>query len=145
MSETQDAKSKLFVDEDWKSKVQTEKDAAKQAGHPQPDDAAKGSESSVAKPELDDLKSELPAASFTSLVTMLATQAMVALGQIPDPVQNKPVVRLKFARHYIDTLGMLEEKTKGQLTADEAALLEHVLFDLRLEFVAAQKRGGAKS
>ena len=143
MSETQDPKSKLFVDEDWKSKVQAEKEAATQAGNPQPDVAAKTSEAPAAKPEMDDSKAELPAASFSSLITMLATQAMVALGQIPDPVQNKPVVRLKFARHYIDTLGMLEEKTKRQLTADEAALLEHVLFDLRLEFVAAQKRVGA--
>jgi hypothetical protein len=40
---------------------------------------------------------------------------------------------------------VLEEKTKGQLAADEAALLEHVLYDLRLEFVAAQKRSGAKT
>lgn len=143
MAEPQD-KPKILVDEDWKSKVQTEKETAKPSGHGTPEAAAAKAEPPPARAELDDLRAELPRASFTSLVTMLATQAMVALGQIPDPMQNKPVVRLNFARHYIDTLGVLEEKTKGgQLTADEAALLEHVLFDLRLAFVEAQKRSGA--
>ena len=138
MSDSQD-KPKILVDEDWKSKVQAEKETAQPSGLGTPEAAGAKAEPPAARAELDDLKAELPRASFTSLVTMLATQAMVALGQIPDPVQNKPVVRLNFARHYIDTLGVLEEKTKGQLTAGEAALLQHVLDDLRLAFVAAKK------
>lgn len=81
----------------------------------------------------------LPPASFNSLITMLATQAMVAIGQIPDPVQNKTVVRLPLAKHYIDTLTMLEEKTRGNLAGDEAKLLSAILGDLRLAYVNTKK------
>ena len=47
---------------------------------------------------------------------------MAALGQIPDPMAGKPVVRLEFARHYIDMIEVLQEKTKGNATEEEAML-----------------------
>ncbi|MFM7072603.1 MAG: DUF1844 domain-containing protein [Planctomycetota bacterium] len=84
-------------------------------------------------------KAKLPPASFDTLVEMLASQVVVFLGLHPDPVRKAPVVRLNFARHYIDTLAILEEKTKGNLSSDEAAFLEHVLHDLRMKFVSVQK------
>lgn len=84
-------------------------------------------------------KAKLPPASFDTLVEMLASQVVVFLGLHPDPVRKTPVVRLNFARHYIDTLAILEDKTKGNLSSDEAAFLEHVLHDLRMKFVAVQK------
>jgi hypothetical protein len=93
------------------------------------------------KPLNDDaLKTaKLPPASFDTLVEMLASQVVVFLGLHPDPVRKTPVVRLNFARHYIDTLSILEEKTKGNLSNDEAAFLEHVLHDLRMKYVLVQK------
>ena len=95
-------------------------------------------EPSPPKPHVASHDPPLPPASFSMHITMLATQAMVALGQMADPVQGKVVVRKNLARHYIDTLGMLEEKTKGQLTANEASLLQAALHDLRMLFVHAK-------
>lgn len=85
-------------------------------------------------------RAKLPPASLVTLIEMLASQAMVFLGLHPDPMQKKPVVRLNFARHYIDTLSILEEKCKGNLTSEESAFLDHVLSDLRMAFVSVQKK-----
>lgn len=87
-----------------------------------------------------DASSQLPPASFSSLITMLATQALVALGQMPDPTQNKTVVRLNLARFYIDTLSVLEDKTRGNLVEEEARLLTGLLGDLRMAYITASKK-----
>ena len=149
MNHDESSKSKLAIDEDWKAKVEAEREALDKNRGEQPSAPAAPPatsepvpESSSAAPGTEsksDANVRLPPASLESLVTMLATQAMVALGQIPDPVQNKAVLRLQFARHYIDTLGVLEEKTKGNLSNQEARLLGDVLNDLRLAFVALKK------
>ncbi len=78
-------------------------------------------------------------------MTTLATQAMVALGQLPDPFENKPVVNLELAQHHIDMLAMLEAKTKGNLDPDEAEMLAAVLHQLRMVYVMMRNRptGGA--
>lgn len=156
MNSDETPKSKLIIDEDWKSKVEAEKAAAQRAASepvPHPTDSSptnsldSKSQSAEIEPrtprstqdsESDDDR-RLPPASLESLITMLGTQAMVALGQIPDPTQNKPVVRLAFARHYIDTLGVIEEKTKGNLSTEEAKFLDHILNDLRLAYISAKK------
>ena len=67
----------------------------------------------------------------------LATQATAALGQLPDPDapdQSLPV-QLNFAKYLIDVLAVLEDKTQGNLTAEEAAMLENVLHQLRMLYV----------
>lgn len=91
-------------------------------------------------PAVDDLDPRVPPASFTTLLTMLASQAMVALGQFPDPVQQKAVVRPRMARHFIDMIAALEEKTKGNLDAEEADALESILHQLRMTCVAVLKK-----
>lgn len=122
-------KSKIIVDEDWKSQVQAEKEAAK-TGHA-PDEGASAvvgssatespatakTDSPTAADETstaDFPDADMPPASLLFLCTTLATQAMIALGQVPNPITGKTEMRLKQAKHYIDTLGMLEEKTKGK-------------------------------
>src|SRR2546423_7519277 len=80
---------------------------------------------------------QLPPPSFSLLIATFASQAMVAFGKVPDPIEGKTEVRLELARHAIDMLDILEQKTKGNLTADEAAMLEGILHQLRLEFVEA--------
>ncbi|MEY4179622.1 MAG: hypothetical protein RLY70_3196 [Planctomycetota bacterium] len=97
------------------------------------------SQSDVSQNEDALKKAKLPPANFDTLVEMLASQVVVFLGLHPDPVRKAPVVRLNFARHYIDTLAILEDKTKGNLSSDEAAFLEHVLHDLRMKYVSVQK------
>ncbi|HND52114.1 MAG TPA: DUF1844 domain-containing protein [Pirellulaceae bacterium] len=86
------------------------------------------------------IKGKLPPASFQTLVEMLASQTMAFLGLVPDPVQKKPVVRLNFARHYIDTLDLLQKKTLGNLTPDEAKFLDGALHYVRMTFLEVQKQ-----
>jgi len=76
-----------------------------------------------------------PPASFSVLVTMLFTQAMGMLGQMPDPNTGQANVNKPFAKHYIDTLEMLESKTKGNLDDQEAAMLNEALHALRMMYV----------
>lgn len=72
---------------------------------------------------------------------MLATGALQHLGLVPDPVTKKSEPNLLLAKHTIDTLGILSEKTKGNLSADEEELLGGLLHDLRLKYLAALERG----
>jgi hypothetical protein len=85
---------------------------------------------------------KLPPASFPLIAATFGTQAMLALGQIPNPLDGKTEVRLDLAKHAIEMLAILEQKTKGNLAADETAMLEGVLHQLRMAFVEANK--GAK-
>lgn len=83
---------------------------------------------------------QLPPPSFSLLVATFASQAAVAFGQVPNPIDGKTEVRLELGRHAIDMLDILEQKTKGNLTPDEAQFLEHVLHQLRLGFLEATKK-----
>jgi hypothetical protein len=74
------------------------------------------------------------------LVTTLASEAMVGLGQIPHPATGKAHLNLAQARYFIDTLELLATKTQGNLTPDENAGLTDVLHQLRLAYVGAQNR-----
>jgi hypothetical protein len=83
---------------------------------------------------------KLPPASFPLIAATFGTQAMLALGQIPNPLDGKTEVRIDMAKHAIDMLAILEEKTKGNLTADEAAMLESLLHQLRLAYMNVAKK-----
>ena len=72
-----------------------------------------------------------PPATFEFLVHTLFTQALMALGRIPNPITNQTMKNVATARHFIDTLAMLEERTRGNLSADERRLLEEVQHQLR--------------
>ena len=73
-----------------------------------------------------------PPASFEFLVHTLFTQALMALGRIPNPITKQTHVNLATARHFVDTLAMLEQKTAGNLSPDEARMLEEVQHQLRM-------------
>ena len=77
----------------------------------------------------------LPKVDFEAFIYSLFTTAMLHLGEVPDPDTGKPSVNLPFAKHTIDTLAMLEEKTKGNLTDGEAKELDEFLAHLRLLYV----------
>lgn len=136
MSKDSNEDRKIIIDEDWKSQVEQEREQIKSG-----DDPAAGEAPEAAGPE--GAEQEIPEASFPLLVTTLATQAMAAMGQIPDPTQNQPVVHLELARHFVDTLSMLQQKTHGNLDEEEAAMLEQVIHQLRMLFVAVQSDSNA--
>ncbi len=83
---------------------------------------------------------QLPAVSFATFVFSLSSSALVYLGEMPEIESQKSKVDLPLAKQIIDTLGMLQEKTKGNLDTDEDRLLRNLLYDLRLRYV--QKCGG---
>jgi hypothetical protein len=80
----------------------------------------------------------LPEINFSNFIFSLSTSALIQLGEIPDPVSNKSDKNLPMAKQTFDILGMLQEKTKGNLTPDEENLIESVLYDLRMRFVKAK-------
>jgi hypothetical protein len=88
-------------------------------------------------------ESKAPTLDFNALVLSLGSSAIVHLGQAPDPTtgQKRDQPELPMAQQSIDLLAMLQEKTRGNLTADEARFLDNMLFDLRMLFVqVSQKR-----
>jgi hypothetical protein len=84
-------------------------------------------------------------AGFDTLVSYLSTTAMFQLGLLPGPGGERIPLDLMNSRRTIDLLEVLQEKTKGNLTAEEAKILEDVLFELRLTFVEVQKRASQKT
>ena len=150
------------ADEDWKSQVQAEKEAGTDdepaadepatdepatdepaADEPATDEPA-ADEPAADEPAADEPAAEgVPEASFSTLISVLATQTMVALGEgIPGQQEQSPV-QLSLARYHIDTLSVLQEKTAGNLADEETALLEQVLYQLRMMYVAVQKQDDA--
>lgn len=77
-----------------------------------------------------------PTPDFNFFITTLALQASIALGQIPNPVTDKKEEDFSQAKFLIDTLGMLKEKTKGNLGIDETELLENLLYELRMQYIS---------
>jgi len=81
--------------------------------------------------------------SFTAFVLSLASTAAIHFGDLPDPVTGEPAdLNLDGAAQMIEILGLLDQKTRGNLTAEERQVLEQVLYELRLRFVEAA--GGGK-
>ena len=112
-------------DADWKAKAQREKEEL---------DKTLDSEE----------RPELPPASFLGLVEELSLRSMIALGQIPNPLTGKQDTDLEAARYTIDLLGVLEEKTKGNLEASEAQAVTDVVAQLRREQAEAFREAGLR-
>jgi hypothetical protein len=124
--------NKIIVDEDWKSQVEAEKEAATQE-----EQSAEAPKAESAVP--------LPPPSLTFLASSLYLQAMVGLGMLPNPVSDKPEVNLEQAKHVIDTLDMLFQKTEGNRTTEETQEMEQMLHQLRLGYVSAGQQGSPSS
>ncbi len=74
----------------------------------------------------------LPPPDFTTFIYSLSTTALMQMGEIDNPETNKKDTNYQLAKHTIDLLDMLKEKTKNNLTEDESKLMEGVLYDLRI-------------
>ena len=127
---------KIIIDEDWKSQVQAEKEQAAKAKPAAAQQDAEAAE--VSDPSL-------PPASFQLLLTTLATEALVAMGQVPHPVTGKAHIERNHAKYLIDTVDLLREKTKGNLTANEQQLLEDILHQLRMLFIQTANQAAGKA
>jgi hypothetical protein len=128
-----DQGKKLIIDDDWKEEAKREKDIL----------AAKEKEAQEQEEEAQThgRTGPLPPAELSGLVSMLATQAFFALGLVHaqgEPEEEKEP-DLEMAKFNIDLLGMLEEKTKGNLTDQEDKLLQDTVNQLRMAFVQMSK------
>ena len=144
----------LHIDTDWKKQAQEEKrrlaeqeQKNKPAAAPvapagvvasAPPAAAQGAPSGRVRPGRRDGR-EMPAASFASLVQSLMTQALLYLGEITARGMA-PTVDLDMAKHNIDLLGILEDKTRGNLTDEEKRMLDSILYELRMRFISTASR-----
>lgn len=77
----------------------------------------------------------LPEVNFSTFIISLASSALVGLGEVPDPATGQMQKDLLLARHNIDILEMLRQKTRGCLESQEARLLESLLCELRFKYV----------
>lgn len=114
----------LVVDTDWKSQVEKEKQEVAEE------------ETSAADAEMT---GELPPASLAMLISTFYSQAMMALGVMENPSTGKKDSDLNMAKHFIDTLEMLQEKTKGNTNDEEDKMFDEVLHLLRMAYVGATK------
>jgi hypothetical protein len=84
-------------------------------------------------------KCVMPEVTFSAFVMSLNTSILYHLGEIKDPETGKTEVNYDLARHAIDTLVMLQQKTKGNLSRDEEEMLKNIVYDIKLRFVRAMK------
>ena len=125
MAEEKEQEKKIIVDEDWKQEAQKEKEIL----------AAQEEAEKKDKEQEQQPRGPLPEGNLAALISMLATQALFALGllQIKGQEERKP--DLELAKYNIDMLQVLEEKTKGNLTTEEETVLANTLSELRMGYV----------
>jgi hypothetical protein len=129
MAEEEKAEKKLIIDEDWKKEAQKEKEVLV------------AQEKEQAAEEATHGRSEpLPQGDLAALISMLTTQALFALGLLQVKGQDRREPDLELARYNIDMLETLEAKTKGNLTEDEATVLQNTLGELRMGYVHVAKQ-----
>ena len=117
------AMEKKRVDEEWKKQAEAEKDKI-------------GRKFSEAK---DSAEQKLPPANFPGLVNLLMSQALVTMGELKGADGEVAERNLELARYSIDLLAVVEERTKGNLSEEEAKFLSDVLHQLRVQFMEASK------
>ena len=78
----------------------------------------------------------LPPIDFSTFILSMSQAVLLHLGELEDPETNQTIRNLPLAHQSIDMLGMLQEKTRGNLTEEESKLLENLLYDLRMKYVA---------
>ncbi len=81
----------------------------------------------------------MPEVTFMAFIMSLNTSALFHLGEIADPQTGEKIIDFSLARHAIDTLVLLQEKTKGNLDSDESEMLKNLLYDVKMRFVQVAK------
>ena len=126
---SEESEPKIIVDEDWKAQVAKEKEELQQT-ESEPAGDAGGNEMPI------------PEASFEVLLATLSSQAMAMMGLFPGP-EGVPETNFPLSKHFIDIIAVIEEKTAGNLTDDEAALIKDNLHQLRMAYVELKKQSDA--
>lgn len=121
----QESKFGLHIDSDWKSEAAREKEQ-------------------LAEKEMRErpARGDVPEANLLEIVNLLAMQAIIALGGYQDPGGERIPPNPFAARHYIDLLDVLQKKTAGNATEEEARTMEAVLYEIRMQFVQLATAAG---
>lgn len=82
----------------------------------------------------------MPEVTFPAFIMSLSTSALYHLGEIADPATGKKIIDADLARHAIDTLVLIQNKTKGNLSREEEELLKNILYDIKIRFVKVVKK-----
>lgn len=128
---------KIIIDDDWKAQAQAEK--ADLAEKEQTKQAESPAGAAGEAPAGGSGAAHEGPIGFTDLVQVLASQALMYMGAVPDPATGKAMVSPPMAKAHIDMLGVVEDKTKGNLTDEESKLLTGILYELRMQFVELGK------
>lgn len=125
---------KKRVDESWKEQAEKEKQVSPQAAPSGKSQAKAEGQSSVQAPGREE--EGMPEARFDLFVSGLAMEALIALGEMPHPVTRRQSANLQQAKYLIDVLGIIEEKTRGNISVDEGKLLQDALYQLRMRYLS---------
>jgi hypothetical protein len=136
-------KPSLHIDTDWKRQAQEEKKRlaeeeakkTRESAAVTPAAAAPGAGPASPRTAAARGRGELPPANFPTLVQSILTQILFYLGDLTQR-GAEPNVNLDMAKHQIDILGILEEKTRGNLTEEEKQLLDTALYEARMRYVS---------
>jgi hypothetical protein len=96
-----------------------------------------GESEETSRDDISGQEALLPEIDFTHFILSLSSSALIQLGEIQDPFTQKSAKNLPSAKQTIDLIGMLKEKTKGNLTPEEEKVIDYVLYDLRMRYVKA--------
>lgn len=140
----------MAADEDWKDEVKAQDAALEEKlsgkGEEKNDEKKDAAASDTAANEAvtneaaaESEAANFPPPDFPMIVSIFSTQAMLGLGMMPNPATGEMNVEPELARHMIDCLAVLEEKTKGNLTKEEAEMLDGTLHYLRMTFLEKEK------
>jgi hypothetical protein len=116
-----------------------EEAATENKDSPKQQAAAEQKPAETAQPQEPKITEPMPEPDFTSFIFSIATTAQMSLGGIQHPDTGKVEQNLPAAKQMIDILGIMKDKTKGNLTKDEETLLESALYNLRMQYVRAKE------
>ena len=107
----------------------------------QPEEGGKATEEPTpsGKPETAAKEEPFPEVNFATFIFSLSSSALLHFGEIADPASGEKKKNLPMAKHTIDILAMLEQKTRGNLTSDEEQLFKNILYDLRMRYIKETK------
>ena len=83
----------------------------------------------------------IPEPDFITFIFTLSTHAQIGMGLFPNPISKKVEVDLDLAKYQIDVIGMLQEKTKGNLNKDEEKFIDSILHELRMVYINVSQQG----
>jgi hypothetical protein len=105
-----------------------------------PDEGENTKKTQAEAPQQDE-STNLPELNFSTFILSLSTSTLMHLGELPNPETNQLEKNLPLAKQTIDLIDMMKQKTAGNLDQDEDQLITNLLYDLKLKYVAATKKG----